>query len=63
MRPTRYAPFSTCPPSHRNNGIIVSATRVKHALTSGPARTAVIARDLRAEIEAFPTSRPALPRG
>ncbi|MGY1583831.1 hypothetical protein [Streptomyces sp. MN13] len=56
-------PVLDLPPSHRNNGIIVSAMRVKSALTSSPARTAVTARDLRAEIEAFPTSRPALPRG
>ncbi|MGW0956045.1 hypothetical protein [Streptomyces sp. NPDC002545] len=51
------------PASHRNNGIFVSAMRVRHALTSSPARSAVAAKDLRAEIEAFPTSRPALPRG
>lgn len=56
-------PVLDLPPSHRNNGIVVSAIRVKSALAGSPARTAVIARDLRAEIEAFPTSRPALPRG
>ncbi|MGW3669274.1 hypothetical protein [Streptomyces sp. NPDC005141] len=49
--------------SHRNNGIIVSAHRVRTALGAGPVRTAVAARDLRAEIEAFPASRPTLPRG
>ncbi|MEV5420917.1 hypothetical protein [Streptomyces albogriseolus] len=49
------------PASHRNNGIVMSAMRVRHAVMSGPAREAVVARDLRAEIEAFPTSRPALP--
>lgn len=56
-------PVLDLPNSHRNNGIVVSAQRVRQALMSGPARTAVVARDLRAEIEAFPASRPALPRG
>ncbi|MFF5860893.1 hypothetical protein ACFY8B_35750 [Streptomyces sp. NPDC012751] len=56
-------PVLDLPASHRNNGIIVSAMRVRHALMSSPARTAVAARDLRAEIEAFPRNRPALPRG
>ncbi|MGW2911273.1 hypothetical protein ACWC9X_12585 [Streptomyces asoensis] len=56
-------PVLDLPASHRNNGIIVSAMRVRHALTGGPTRTSVVARDLRAEIEAFPASRPALPRG
>ncbi|MFG3140936.1 hypothetical protein ACGFZA_32620 [Streptomyces sp. NPDC048211] len=55
-------PVLDLPASHRNNGIIVSAMRVRNSLTAGPVRTAVVARDLRAEIEAFPTSRPALPR-
>ncbi|OKJ90964.1 hypothetical protein AMK31_04045 [Streptomyces sp. TSRI0107] len=56
-------PVLELPPSHRNNGIVVSTMRVKSALTSSPARSAVTARDLRAEIEAFPTSRPSVPRG
>ncbi|MET8031061.1 hypothetical protein [Streptomyces avermitilis] len=56
-------PVLDLPASHRNNGIIVSAMRVRNSLTAGPIRTAVSARDLRAEIEAFPASRPALPRG
>ncbi|WP_253915823.1 hypothetical protein [Streptomyces sp. NRRL S-31] len=56
-------PVLDLPASHRNNGIIVSAMRVRHALMSSPARTAVAARDLGAEIEAFPRARPALPRG
>ncbi|MFM9697865.1 hypothetical protein [Streptomyces europaeiscabiei] len=56
-------PVLDLPISHRNNGIVVSALRVRQALMSGPARTAAVARDLRAEIEAFPASRPALPRG
>lgn len=56
-------PVLDLPVSHRNNGIIVSALRVRQALLSSPVRTAVVARDLRAEIEAFPASRPALPRG
>jgi hypothetical protein len=56
-------PVLDLPNSHRNNGIVVSALRVRHSLMSSPARTAVVARDLRSEIEAFPASRPALPRG
>ncbi|WP_233227482.1 hypothetical protein [Streptomyces sp. I4(2020)] len=54
-------PVLDLPASHRNNGIVMSAMRVRQALTSGPAREAVVARDLRAEIEAFPASWPALP--
>lgn len=56
-------PVLDLPASHRNNGIVVSAMRVRQALTNNPAHTAVVARDLRAEIEAFPAHRPALPRG
>jgi hypothetical protein len=56
-------PVLDLPASHRNNGIIVSAMRVRNSLSAGPVRTALVARDLRAEIEAFSTSRPALPRG
>ncbi|WP_225827087.1 hypothetical protein [Streptomyces naphthomycinicus] len=56
-------PVLNLPASHRNNGIVVSTARVRKALESGPARTAVTARDLRAEIEAFPASGHALPRG
>ncbi|MEU1037876.1 hypothetical protein ACFYP4_29255 [Streptomyces sp. NPDC005551] len=56
-------PVLELPASHRNNGIIVSAMRVRNSLTTGSVRTAVAARELRAEIEAFPASRPALPRG
>ncbi|MGW6062729.1 hypothetical protein [Streptomyces sp. NPDC055189] len=56
-------PVLDLPASHRNSGIIVSALRVRNSLTTGPSRTAVAARDLCAEIEAFPASRPALPRG
>lgn len=55
-------PVLNLPSSHRDNGIVVSALRVRRALMASPARTAVVARDLRAEIEAFPASRPALPR-
>ncbi|KOG07344.1 hypothetical protein ADK35_44175 [Streptomyces viridochromogenes] len=56
-------PVLDLPSTHRNNGIIVSAQRVRQALLHSPARTAVVARDLRAEIAAFPANRPALPRG
>ncbi|ARF53180.1 hypothetical protein B1H19_02430 [Streptomyces gilvosporeus] len=49
--------------SLRNNGIVVSAARVRHALTGGPVRDAILARDLREEIALFePARRPALPR-
>ncbi|MER6678145.1 hypothetical protein [Streptomyces sp. NPDC000983] len=60
---TAIRPVLNLPASHRNNGIIVSARRVRAALDAGSVRTAAIARDLRAEIEAFPAARPALPRG
>jgi hypothetical protein len=60
---TAIRPVLNLPASHRNNGIIVSASRVRSALDTGPVRTAAVARDLRAEIEAFPGARPALPRG
>ncbi|MFD5469495.1 hypothetical protein [Streptomyces sp. NPDC127105] len=56
-------PVLDLPASHRNNGIIVSAMRVRQAVMSSPVRSAVAAQDLRAEIEAFPAGRPALPRG
>ncbi|MFI5859772.1 hypothetical protein [Streptomyces parvulus] len=56
-------PVLDLPASHRNNGIIVSAWRVRQALMGGSTRTSVAARDLRAEIEAFPTNRRALPPG
>ncbi|GAA4788521.1 hypothetical protein [Streptomyces ziwulingensis] len=42
---------------------VMSARRVRRALVAGRAQDAVAARNLRAEIEAFPASRPALPRG
>ncbi|MGP3945147.1 MULTISPECIES: hypothetical protein [Streptomyces] len=54
-------PVLDLPYSHRNNGIIVSAQRVRQALMSGPARTAIAARQLQEEIEIFPPRRPALP--
>ncbi|MFD7897425.1 hypothetical protein [Streptomyces sp. NPDC059743] len=56
-------PVLDLPASHQNNGIVVSAMRVRQARTCNPAQTAVVARDLRAEIEAFPAHQPALPRG
>lgn len=49
-------------PSHRNNGIVVSADRVRAAVARSSARDAVVARDLRAEIEMFRPTRPALLR-
>lgn len=56
-------PVLDLPVSHRNNGIVVSALRVRKALVGSPAHTALAAQDLRAEIESFPASRRALPRG
>lgn len=49
-------------PSLHNNGIVVSAERVRAALARGPVRDAVVARDLRTEIEMYQPPRPALPR-
>ncbi|MDI3407657.1 hypothetical protein [Streptomyces cavernicola] len=48
-------------PTHRNNGIVVSADRVRAALTRSPACDAVVAQDLRAEIEMYRPLRSALP--
>ncbi|WP_208753989.1 hypothetical protein [Streptomyces bauhiniae] len=56
-------PVLDLPVSHRNNGIVVSAQRVRAALAGGSVNGAVVARDLTAEIEAFPATRLALPRG
>ncbi len=47
-------------PTLRNNGIIVSVTRVGEALRYSTARTAVTACELSEEITAFPPQRPAL---
>ncbi|MYV95310.1 hypothetical protein GT350_34660 [Streptomyces sp. SID1034] len=49
-------------PSHRNNGIVVSAGRVRAGLGHSDARDAVVARNLSTEIAMFRPSRPALPR-
>ncbi|MEV6588153.1 hypothetical protein [Streptomyces acidicola] len=43
-------------------GIVVSTLRVRRALMSSSARIAIAAPNMCAEIEAFPTDRPALPR-
>ncbi|OCC13987.1 hypothetical protein [Streptomyces sp. PTY087I2] len=50
-------------PALRNNGIVVSASRVQEALRYSPARTAVTARELSEEITAFPPQRRALMPG
>lgn len=56
-------PVLDLPPEKRPAGVILSAQRVHHALSADTYRTAVPARDLRAEIEAFTTaSARALPR-
>ncbi|MET7716304.1 hypothetical protein [Streptomyces sp. NPDC005407] len=54
-------PVLDLPPSHRNRGIVVSAERVRAALTRGPVRDAIVARDMRAEIAMYEPSKPALP--
>ncbi|MFE9682785.1 hypothetical protein [Streptomyces sp. NPDC006285] len=50
-------PVLELPVTHRNNGIVVSVQRVRHALGSGPVRTAIQARSLREEIEIYPPQR------
>ncbi|CAL9326616.1 hypothetical protein [Streptomyces sp. SudanB91_2054] len=56
-------PVLELPPTFRNNGIVVSAQRVRHALMTSNARTAAAARDLREEIAVYAPRRPALPAG
>ncbi|MER5950241.1 hypothetical protein ABT127_29750 [Streptomyces sp. NPDC001904] len=56
-------PVLDLPPAFRNNGVIVSALRVRQALLAGPARTAVTTRGLTEELAAYPPRRPALPSG
>ncbi|MHC0431529.1 hypothetical protein ACX6XY_15285 [Streptomyces sp. O3] len=56
-------PVLDLPPAQHNHGIIVSAQRVREALSTGPLRNAAQTKDLRAELEAFTaTPTPALPR-
>ncbi|MER5299709.1 hypothetical protein ABT039_09645 [Streptomyces lasiicapitis] len=55
-------PVLDLPPSHRNSGIVVSAARVRAALTQQPVRNALLARDLREEIAMYQPARPSLPR-
>jgi hypothetical protein len=59
---TAIRPVLDLAPGLRNNGIVVSAQRVRAALSRGPVRDAVLARDMRAEIDMYEPSRPALPR-
>ncbi|WP_164291225.1 hypothetical protein [Streptomyces sp. SID11385] len=54
-------PVLDLPPAQRNKGIVVSAGRVATTLTNSPARTSVLARELREEIAQFTTVRLALP--
>ncbi|MFD8228548.1 hypothetical protein ACFV16_30865 [Streptomyces massasporeus] len=56
-------PVLELPPGFRNNGIIVSAQRVRRALMTSSARTAAAARDLQEEIAGYAPRRPALPAG
>jgi hypothetical protein len=49
-------------PALRNNGIVLSAQRVRAALTASPAREAAVARELRTEIEMYQPQRRALPQ-
>jgi hypothetical protein len=55
-------PVRDLPSTHRNNGIVVSAQRVRQATMNGPASNVTLNRELCAEIEVFPKRRPALPR-
>ncbi|MFD9812538.1 hypothetical protein [Streptomyces sp. NPDC059080] len=48
-------------PSHRNNGIVVSAERIRHGLSRHSVRSAGLASELRAEIANYEPVRPALP--
>uniref|UniRef100_A0AAU1IC18 XRE family transcriptional regulator n=1 Tax=Streptomyces sp. NBC_00180 TaxID=2903632 RepID=A0AAU1IC18_9ACTN len=56
-------PVLDLPPTYRNNGIVVSANRVRQALMTSGARAALVARNLREEIAVYPPRRPALPSG
>lgn len=58
-------PVLDLPPGQRNRGIVVSAQRVHHALGHSPARTSLLARELREEITQYAPATPpaaALPR-
>lgn len=56
-------PVLDLPANQRNNGIVVSAERVRHALSGESLRHAVVARELREEIAQYGHGRLALPRG
>lgn len=56
-------PVLDLPATYRNNGIVVSAQRVRQTLMTGGVRTAIAARDLREEIAVYAPRRPALPAG
>ncbi|WP_237519233.1 hypothetical protein [Streptomyces sp. HUCO-GS316] len=56
-------PVLDLPANFRNNGIVVSALRVRQALMTSGVRTALAARDLREELAVYPPRRPALPGG
>ncbi|MGV9509319.1 hypothetical protein ACWDQZ_27340 [Streptomyces tendae] len=56
-------PVLELPPTFRNNGIVMSAQRVRHALMTSSVRTAAAARDLREEIAVYAPRRPSLPAG
>ncbi|MFF8798156.1 hypothetical protein [Streptomyces globisporus] len=58
-------PVLDLPPGQRNRGIVVSAQRVHRALGHSPARTSLLARELREEITQYAPATPpaaALPR-
>ncbi|MFG2227684.1 hypothetical protein [Streptomyces sp. NPDC048644] len=55
-------PVLDLPPTRRNRGIVLSATRVGAALMKSTAQDATAARDLRGEIEAYESNRLVLPR-
>nr|WSZ95812.1 hypothetical protein OH820_09235 [Streptomyces sp. NBC_00857] len=54
-------PVLDLPTDQRNRGIVVSAQRVRTALTRGPVRTAAVAKQLREAIGQFTPTRLALP--
>ncbi|MER5490077.1 hypothetical protein [Streptomyces sp. NPDC002490] len=56
-------PVLDLPVNQRNNGIVVSAARVRRALSKGTLGDAAVARELREEIAQYGSGRLALPRG
>ncbi|MFJ4914650.1 hypothetical protein [Streptomyces sp. NPDC088726] len=59
---TAIRPVLDLAPTLRNNGIVRSAERVRDALGTGSVHSAVLAGELRTEINMYEPARPALPR-